>query len=183
VKEKNKNMRSKLDTITKLAAGVVLTGVALLAGPSSSPRNIADEVRHKILTVPNITVFDNLAYEVDNGVVTLSGEVTRPIEKDYVEKAVKNVEGVTSVNDQIEVLPLSPFDDQIRFRTLRTLLHSPSLNKYFMGTQPSIRIIVKNGHVTLDGVVLNSGDREIAYISANGIPGVFSVTNNLHTEK
>jgi hyperosmotically inducible protein len=176
-------MRSRVDTIAKLAAGVMLAGVALLAGPSSGPRNIADEVRHKILTVPNITVFDNLAYEVDNGVVTLTGQVTQPIEKTYLENAVKQVEGVTSVNDQIEVLPLSPFDDQIRFRTLRTLLHSPSLGKYFLGTQPSIRIIVKNGHLTLDGVVLNNADREIAYMSANQIPGVFSVTNNLRTEK
>ena len=82
-------MRSRLDTIAKLAAGVMLAGVALLAAPSSGPRNIADEVRHKILTVPNITVFDNLAYEVDNGVVTLTGQVTQPIEKTYLENAVK----------------------------------------------------------------------------------------------
>jgi osmotically-inducible protein OsmY len=86
------------------------------------------------------------------------------------------------VNNQIEVLPLSPFDDQIRYRTLNTLLRSAPLSKYFLGVQPSIRIIVKNGNVTLDGVVLNNTDRQVAYIAANGVSGVFSVTNNLRTE-
>jgi hypothetical protein len=73
-------------------------------------------------------------------------------------------------------------DDQIRVRTLRTLLRTASLGKYFQGVQPSIRIIVKNGDVTLDGVVLNDGDRQFAYMAANQVPGVFSVTNNLQTE-
>jgi osmotically-inducible protein OsmY len=73
-------------------------------------------------------------------------------------------------------------DDQIRVRTLRTLLRSAPLDKYFQGVQPSIRIIVKNGDVTLDGVVLNNGDRQIAYMAANGVPGVFSVKNNLQIE-
>jgi len=86
------------------------------------------------------------------------------------------------VNDQIEVLPLSRFDDQIRVRTLRTLLRSAPLDKYFQGVQPSIRIIVRNGDVTLDGVVLNSGDRQIAFMAANQVPGVFAVTNNLRIE-
>ena len=81
------------------------------------------------------------------------------------------------------MLPLSTFDDQIRVRTLRTLLRAAPLDKYFQGVQPSIRIIVKNGHVTLDGVVLNSADRQFAYMAANGVSGVFSVTNNLRAEK
>jgi hyperosmotically inducible protein len=126
--------------------------------------------------------FDNLNYQVNNGVVTLSGEVTQPVRKTDVERAVESIPGVTAVNDQIEVLPLSPMDDQIRVRTLRTMLRSAPLDKYFQGVQPSIRIIVKNGDVTLDGVVLNNGDRQIAYITANQVPGVFSVTNNLRTE-
>jgi hyperosmotically inducible protein len=99
-----------------------------------------------------------------------------------VERAVKNISGVTAVNDQIEVLPLSRFDDQIRFRTLRAMLRSAPLDKYFRGVQPGIRIIVKNGNVTLDGLVLNIGDRQLAYMAANQVPGVFSVTNNLQTE-
>jgi hyperosmotically inducible protein len=83
------------------------------------------------------------------------------------------------VDDQVEVLPLSPFDDNIRIRTLRGLERTGSLYRYFMGVNPSIRIVVKNGHVTLDGIVQNSMDRQMAYMAANGISGVFSVTNDL----
>jgi len=133
--------------------------------------------------VPYINVFDNLAYSVNDGVVTLTGQVLRPIDKDNVENAVKNVEGVTRIDNQIEVLPLSPFDDQIRFATLHAMLRSAPLDKYFQGTNPAIRIVVKNGHVTLDGVVLNPADRQFAYMAANGVSGVFSVTNNLRTER
>src|SRR5438874_2024090 len=122
--------------ITKLAAGVALLGATLMAGPSAQPRTLSDQVRHEILMVPYIGVFDNLAYSVDNGAVTLLGQVTQPIDKSNVERAVKNIHGVTRVDNQIEVLPLSPFDDQIRFRTLRTMLRSAPLDKYFMGTQP-----------------------------------------------
>jgi hyperosmotically inducible protein len=156
---------------------------ALLAGPSSHPRTIDDQVRHEILSVPYIGVFDNPSWQVDNGVVTLSGEVTQPIDKQNLERAVKGVEGITRVENNIEVLPLSTFDDQIRVRTLRTLLRTAPLDKYFQGVQPSIRIIVKNGHVTLDGVVLNSADKQFAFMAANRVSGVFSVTNNLRAEK
>jgi hyperosmotically inducible periplasmic protein len=167
---------------TTLTAAVVLMGSVSLAGPTSQPRSLEDQVRHEILMVPYIGVFDNLDYGIDNGVVTLSGQVVRPVDKSNLERAVKSVNGVTAVNNQIEVLPLSPFDDQIRVRTLRTLLRTASLDKYFQGVQPSIRIVVKNGDVTLDGVVINDADRQIAYMAANGVPGVFSVTNNLRTE-
>ncbi len=175
-------MRTAKYIATAIAAGVGLMGVTLLAASNPTPRTLEDQVRHEILMVPYIGVFDNLNYQVDNGVVTLSGEVTDPVRKTDVENVVKSIHGVTAVNDQIEVLPLSRFDDQIRVRTLRTLLRSAPLDKYFQGVQPGIRIIVKNGDVTLDGVVLNSGDRQIAYMAANGVPGVFSVTNNLRTE-
>ena len=168
--------------IATAVAGVTLMGATLCGAGNPMPRTLEDQVRHEILMVPYIGVFDNLSYKVDNGVVTLSGQVTQPVRKTDVENVVKNIPGVTAVNDQIEVLPLSPFDDQIRVRTLRTLERSASLGKYFQGVQPSIRIIVKNGDVTLDGVVLNSGDRQIAYMAANQVPGVFSVTNNLQLE-
>ena len=163
-------------------AGVMLIGTTLLASTNPRPRTLEEQVRHEILMVPYIGVFDNLSYKVENGVVTLSGQVTQPVRKSDVENVVKNIPGVIAVNDQIEVLPLSPFDDRIRVRTLRTLERSASLDKYFRGVQPGIRIIVKNGNVTLDGVVLNSGDRQIAYMAANQVPGVFSVTNNLQLE-
>jgi hyperosmotically inducible periplasmic protein len=176
-------MRTAKRIVTTITAGVGLMGLTLLAATNPTPRTLEDQVRHEILMVPYIGVFDNLNYQVDNGVVTLSGEVVDPVRKTDVENVVKSIPGVTAVNDQIEVLPLSPMDNQIRFRTLHTLLRSAPLDKYFQGVQPSIRIIVKNGDVTLDGVVLNNGDRQLAYIAANGVPGVFSVTNNLRTER
>lgn len=176
-------MRTPKNMIKKLTVGVALMSAALLAGPTSHPRTLEQEVRHEILMVPYIGVFDNPTWQIDNGVVTLSGEVTQPVEKYNLEKAVKGVEGVTRVENNIEVLPLSPFDDQIRVRTLRTLVRSASLGKYFQGVQPDIRIIVKNGHVTLDGVVLNNADRQFAFMAANHVSGVFSVTNNLRAEK
>jgi hyperosmotically inducible protein len=176
-------MRTAKRIVTTITAGVGLMGLTLLAATNPTPRTLEDQVRHEILMVPYIWVFDNLNYQVDNGVVTLSGEVVDPVRKTDVENVVKSIPGVTAVNDQIEVLPLSPMDNQIRFRTLHTLLRSAPLDKYFQGVQPSIRIIVKNGDVTLDGVVLNNGDRQLAYMAANGVPGVFSVTNNLRTER
>lgn len=175
-------MRTRKSMMTKLTVGLALMGAALMAGPTAQPRSLEDQVRHEILMLPYIGVFDNLNYSVDNGVVTLSGQVTRPVDKVTAGRAVKNVKGVTAVNNQIEVLPLSSFDNQIRFRTLRSMLRSASLDKYFRGTQPGIHIIVKNGNVSLDGVVLNNADRQIAYMAANGVSGVFSVTNNLRTE-
>jgi hyperosmotically inducible protein len=164
-------------------AGIGLMGSSLSAATNPTPRTLEDQVRHEILMVPYLGVFDNINYRVDNGVVTLSGQVVDPVRKSDIQNVVKSIPGVTAVNDQIEVLPLSPMDNQIRARTLRTLLRSAPLDKYFQGVQPSIRIIVKNGDVTLDGVVLNTGDRQIAYMAANGVPGVFSVTNNLRTER
>jgi hyperosmotically inducible protein len=175
-------MKTSKYIATAIATGVALMGVSLSAAGNPAPRTLQDQVRHEILMVPYIGVFDNLSYKVDNGVVTLFGQVTQPVRKADVERAVKHIPGVIAVNDQIEVLPLSPFDDQIRARTLRTMLRSAPLDKYFQGVQPGIRIIVRNGDVTLDGFVLNDGDRQIASMAANQVPGVFRVTNNLQIE-
>ena len=175
----------------------LLTGLILVAGASSvwasstSPGTAApilspleNSVRKALVMITYLSVFDDLSFTVDsNGAVTLSGEVTQPIIKDYAQKAVQHLDGVSSVNDQIEVLPLSPFDDQIRLRTLRSLQRTGSLYRYFMGVTPTIRIVVKNGHVTLDGVVQSSMDRQLAFMSANHVPGVFSVTNDLRAER
>ncbi len=173
-------MRTPKNIIKKMTVGVALMSAALFAGPT---RTMEQQVRHEILSVPYIGVFDNPSWAIDNGVVTLSGEVTQPVYKYDIEQAVKGIQGVTRIENNIEVLPLSTFDDQIRVRTLRTLLRTAPLDKYFQGVQPSIRIIVKNGHVTLDGVVLNNADRQFAFMAANRVSGVFSVTNNLLTEK
>jgi len=115
--------------------------------------------------------------------VTLFGQVTRPTLKSDAANVVKHVEGVTRVDNKIEVLPLSGFDNRIRASEYRAIFGSGSLYRYAMGANPSIRIIVKNGNVTLEGVVSNEGDRNLAGIRANGVPGVFAVNNHLRIEK
>ena len=143
---------------------------------------IAREVRHELVMLPYYGVFDNLAYRVNGGTVTLLGQVTRPTLKSDAENAVKHVEGVERVDNQIQVLPLSPMDDQIRLAEYRAIYGQTGLDRYALQAIPPIHIIVNNGHVTLEGVVASQADKDLANIRANGVPGVFSVTNNLRVE-
>src|SRR3984893_1158970 len=140
---------------------------------------ITKEVRHELLMLPWFGVFDNIAYKVDGGTVTLLGQVTRPTVKSDAENAVKHIEGVEKVDNQIEVLPPSPMDDQLRLQLFQAIYGYAPLQKYALGVQKPIRIIVKNGRVNLEGVVDNETDKNIAGMRANGVPGIFSVTNNL----
>jgi hyperosmotically inducible periplasmic protein len=144
---------------------------------------IQKEVRHELVMLPFLSVFDNLAYKVDGYNVTLMGQVTNPTVKSDAEASVKKIEGVERVENRIEVLPVSPMDDGLRRRLYRAIYGFASMQKYAMPTLQPIRIIVKNGHVTLEGVVDNQGDKNIANIRANGVSGVFSVTNNLVVAK
>src|SRR5712691_1779881 len=181
VEEMDMKMRKNwLATAALLAALPVTT---LVAGPTKQAGSIEDRVRHELVMLPYFNVFDDLSFRVDNdGTVTLFGAVTKPWLKSDAEKSVKRIPGVTRVDNKIEVLPLSPMDDQIRLRTYRALVRTSPLDRYFWGTQPSIRIVVKNGHVMLDGVVDRNMDSQLAYMTANSVPGVFSVTDNLRTE-
>jgi hyperosmotically inducible protein len=167
------------------AMTVLLVAPALVhaSGGLKPPATLEQKVRHELVMLPYFNVFDDLSFRVDGGTVTLFGEVTRPILKSDAANAVKHIEGVTQVNNQIEVLPLSNFDNQIRMRTYRAIFGYGPLQRYGMGVVPSIRIIVKNGNVTLTGAVSNEGDRNLAYMRANGVPGAFSVTNRLQVEK
>jgi len=151
--------------------------------PARSTERITKEVRHELLMLPYLGVFDNLAYKVDGYNVTLMGQVTRPTLKSDAENVVKRIEGVEHVDNQIEVLPPSPMDDRLRRQLYRAIYGYPALQKYALGVQQPIRIIVKSGKVTLEGVVDNEGDKNIANIRANGVPGIFSVTNNLQVVK
>jgi len=164
--------------------------IALLAGPlclasqDDAARNrLIKQVRHELVMLPYYGVFDNLAYKVDGDKVTLLGQVTRPTLKSAAENVVKDIEGVESVDNQIVVLPLSPNDDRIRLALYRAIYSRPGLDRYALMAVPSIHIIVADGHVTLEGSVANQGDLNIANITANGVTGVFSVTNNLTVEK
>jgi len=141
------------------------------------------EVRHELVMLPYYNVFDNLSFRVDGSAVTLLGQVTRPTLKSDAGNVVKDIEGVERVNNEIEVLPLSPSDDQIRMAAFRSIYGAASLNRYAHQAVPSIHIIVKNGNLALEGVVGNEGDKNIAGVQANSVPGVFSVKNNLRVEK
>jgi hyperosmotically inducible protein len=142
--------------------------------------NLMREVRHQLLLLPYYSVFDNLLFKVQGDKVTLLGQVVRPTLKSDAEAAVKGIEGVASVENQIEVLPVSPMDDQVRRAVYRAIYGDASLSKYGWSALPSIHIIVKNGHVTLEGVVDSESDKNLANLRANGVPNVFSVTNNLN---
>jgi len=144
---------------------------------------LMNEVRHQWVLLPFYSVFDNLAYRVDGDKVTLMGQVTRPDIKDDAAKAVKSIEGVQAVDNQIEVLPLSPMDDQIRRAEFQSIYSFSALQRYADMAVPSIHIIVANGHVTLEGAVNSEADKDAAGIRANSVPNVFAVTNNLRVQK
>ena len=176
-----------------LAATIAMTTPAVRASttpqeqrqPKDSDRiqqRLEREVRHELVMLPFFSVFDNLAFKVDGDNVTLMGEVTRPSLKSDAESAVKRIEGVTNVVNQIEVLPPSPNDDRIRWAAYRAIYGDPMLQRYSVGIQQPIHIVVKNGHLTLEGVVSTEGEKNVANIRANGVSGVFSVNNNLRTE-
>jgi hyperosmotically inducible periplasmic protein len=144
--------------------------------------DLSKEVRHELVTLPYYGVFDNLSYRVDGSKVTLFGQVRDPVLKDDAGKAVKRIEGVSAVDNQIEVLPVSGMDDGTRMAVYRAIYSKPTLQRYQLGAVPPIHIIVKNGNVTLEGVVANEMDKNVAGIAANGVSGVFKVTNNLRTD-
>lgn len=154
------------------------SGRQKLGGTPSSER-IVREVRHELLLLPYYSVFDWLAYKVDGSTVTLLGQVRRPDIKSDAGNVVKKIEGVENVQNDIQVLPPSPMDDRIRRAEFRAIYGDPTFDKYDYGPVPPIHIIVNNGHVTLEGVVDNETDKNLANIRARGVPGVFSVTNNL----
>jgi len=153
-----------------------------LAASAAGTGRIEREVRHELVMLPYYGVFDNLAFSVNGSVVTLIGQVTRPTLKDDAGNVVKRIEGVSKVDNQIEVLPLSPADDRIRLTEYRTIYGTTGLDRYALQAVPPIHIIVKNGQVTLVGVVATKADKDLAGLRANTVSGVFSVTNNLAVE-
>jgi hyperosmotically inducible periplasmic protein len=176
-------LRSLPATCVLLALASAAFGQQATAPSAAATARITKEVRHELVMLPYFSVFDNLSYKVDGYNVTLMGQVTKPTLKSDAGNVVKRIEGVENVDNQIEVLPLSPNDDRIRRQIYRAVYGFGPLQKYSMGVQQSIRIIVKNGNVTLEGVVDNQGDKNTANIRANSVPGVFSVTNNLQVVK
>jgi hyperosmotically inducible protein len=176
----------------KCFAGMILaliTSVAATSGVVANPNSAANsantlrKIRKELVTLPFYGVFDNLAFKYEEGVVTLYGQVSRPTLKKDAARVVERVAGVDQVINKIEVLPLSNFDDRIRVAVYRAIYRQPGIDRLSLQAVPPIHIIVKNGNVTLEGVAPNKGDATRAFIAANGVPGVFSVKNNLRIEK
>jgi hyperosmotically inducible periplasmic protein len=171
-------------SMVSLASPTTQNNPAAGAVSQKSLDRIIKEVRHELVMLPFYGVFDNLAYKVDpDGTVTLLGQVSRPVLKSDAENAVKHIEGVEKVVNNIEVLPTSINDDQIRRAAYRAIYGNEVLSQYQLRAVPPIHIIVKNGHITLEGVVARQMDKQIAGIQANSVPGAFSVTNNLVVEE
>jgi hyperosmotically inducible protein len=186
--------RNKIGLAKALSAAAILAALSLapLAGahdtkgtsPAPEQARLAEKVRHELVMLPWYGVFDDLSFELENGgTVVLKGKVWRPILKSDAEGVVRRIEGVKNVVNQIEVLPLSRFDDQLRFAIYRAIYSRPGLDLYALRAIPPIHIIVKNGDITLTGVVGTEADKILAGMVAREIPGSFRVTNELLVQK
>jgi hyperosmotically inducible periplasmic protein len=183
-------VRKWLLAVPILALGLAVPGAVFgsqgmgTTDVSRTQKRMADQVRHELVMLPWYGVFDNLEYQIQgSNTVVLQGQVTRPTLKSGAERVVKDIEGVQKVVNNIEVLPLSPNDDRIRLAVFRALYGHTGLDRYAIRAVPPIHIIVNNGKVTLEGVVANESDKNLANVVANGVPGTFGVTNNLRVEK
>jgi hyperosmotically inducible protein len=188
-------MRKGFNTFLAAVLALGTTGLAMASSTDQAPKQVTSstnqrleqrlsgEVRHELNMIPQFTIFDNLAYRVNGSTVTLVGQVRDAIVKDSAEARVKHLEGVARVDNQIEILPASFNDDRIRRQVARAVFNDPRLSNYAIQPVPPIHIIVKNGHVNLEGVVRTQTDKDDAFIRANGVPGVFSVDNNLQVEQ
>lgn len=170
-------------TRTLLLAALALAGAAGAEAQAPREDRTTREIRHELLTLPYYGVFDHLAFKVDKGTVTLLGQVRTGSLKRDAERAIENVEGVEQVVNDIEILPASTHDDQIRMATYRAIYRHDSLERYAIQALPPIHIIVKNGRITLEGVVATQMDKTIAAAQARSVPQVFSVTDNLRVDE
>jgi hyperosmotically inducible protein len=181
--------KEELDTMRIGKTITAFVGTALLAassfGAAASPPEPTDlnaKVRQAINGLAYYGVFDDIGYTVNDGVVTLTGEVrTYPVHNSAI-SSVRNIPGVTRVIDNIEVLPLSPYDDNLRMRAYNAIFNYPALSRYAIRSRSPIRILVKNGNITLTGVVNSEMDRELIFTRVNQLAGAFSVTNQLRLD-
>jgi hyperosmotically inducible protein len=191
---KEHRKESSMRNLTRVVKAGALAGSLMLvgliygvpgaqAGTVTTPdiATISAQVRNELVTLPWYNLFDNLQYQVNGSEVILSGQVISEHSQTKYDaaNAVQRIPGVTSVVNNIEVLPPSRFDNQIRHAEYRAIFSQATLGRYTLGAVPQFHIIVKNGHVTLEGIVMSQMDKNIAGIVANTVPNVFSVTNNL----
>ncbi len=162
---------------------IAASSVAAQAPSGADSVVLENKIQKQLRKLPYYGVFDHIAFEVKGDQVVLYGKVLNAINRKHAESYVEDVDGVSSVDNRIEVLPPSSFDDSIRRRTVRAFVNSGSIYRYLQGPNPSVRIIVDGGRLSLEGVVGSSGDVRFANIIAQGIPGVFEVTNNLTVDR
>lgn len=167
-----------------LSVTLALPAVALTQEKDPRTRRVESEVQHELLMLPYYTVFDSLAFRVEpGGTVRLLGQVVRPTLKSDAERRLKGIPGIEKVINDIEVLPTSPADDRIRLAVARNIYRTDALERYGFQSQPSIHIVVKNGNVTLEGVVDSEQDKTVAGLKAREVGGVFDVKNNLTVDR
>ncbi|HSK71002.1 MAG TPA: BON domain-containing protein [Pyrinomonadaceae bacterium] len=170
---------------------VLLIGIIAFSSVNVSAQNVSvkntrtleQQIFKELIKLPYYGVFDHIAYEVKGDTVILYGKINNAMNKKQAEREVRDIAGVRNVVNNIEILPPSPFDNSIRYRTLRTFANTGGLYRYLWEPNPSVRIIVDRGHITLEGYVANRGDYNLMNILANGVPGVFTVRNNLKIGK
>ena len=173
-------MRSRLAAVVAVIGIGAMSSVPAFADPQSETLQVFKEIQRQVNYYAYFTIFDNVNVGIDEtGVVTLTGSVTSPFKKGRIEDRVDDVDGVLAINNQIEVLPVSRFDNRLRYQVARAIYGHPSLGQYIRA-HPSIHIVVKRGHVTLTGVVNNESDETIALLQAGHV-GAFSVTSELKT--
>ena len=178
-----KNRLAAFALFLAVVASAATAGATPLAESGQGfDQQISKRVRKELVTLPYYGVFDNLAYKVEGDTVMLYGQVVRPSTRSDAARRVAKIKGVGRVVNNIEVLPLSSFDDRLRVDAYRAIFNTSSLYRYAMGSNPSLHIVVNRGHLTLEGVVGNRMDKQLAEFAAREIPGVFSVTNNLVAE-
>jgi hyperosmotically inducible protein len=173
----------------RMLGAVAALSLAGIAGASSGPSApntdaaIAAKAAHEIRMYSRYTIWDNISLDVDHGALALRGQVSQPFKKQDLQRIVQSVPGVTSVTNQLEVLPLSPMDDNLRIRVARAIYSHPALSRYATESVPPIHIIVKNGQVSLEGVVNNEMEKTIATVRASTAGLSFGpVQNHLRVE-
>ena len=175
-------MKKLMRNITP-AIALALVVLPVLAKNIKGLTPLEMQVRHQLVTMPWYSLFDNLKFQVNGSCVVLLGKTVRPTVKNLAERRVARLEGVTEVDNRIEVLPASFYDDQLRLRVARAIYANPTLGKYAVDTLRTIHIVVKNGRVTLEGIVNREIEKHVAFLEANGVSGVFKVMNNLRVEQ
>jgi len=176
-------MEMRRTILNKFMFAAAVLSLSIAAAATASDAEIGKKLAHEIRLYPRYSIFDNISFSVDEGLVDLLGEVSEPFKKTDLGRIAQRVPGVTSLSNELRVLPPSPMDERLRMQVARAIYRDPVLSRYSMQPVPPIHIIVENGHVTLEGVVGTGMEKSVAVLRASGAGLSFGqVTNNLRVE-